>query len=176
MVEPRLKSELSGFRTQAHSFYTMGWGDLEKELSRSSAALIMICFPSRWAPVLPWHSLMLLAGVGIARLFFSLASNFLLQQCKRMSRIQLENFCFQCGTRSFLLLHTLSPYISSPPYTPPTAPPYTLQPHHILPPQDLLFIHPFIYYCHIITCIKHVYVTSLGLVQGRQPTSHIRSY
>ena len=26
MVEPRLKSELSGFRTQAHSFYTMGLG------------------------------------------------------------------------------------------------------------------------------------------------------
>jgi len=32
MVEPRLKSELSGFRTQAHSFYTMGWGDLEKQV------------------------------------------------------------------------------------------------------------------------------------------------
>lgn len=176
MVEPRLKSELFGFRTQALSFYIMGLGETWKRNFQVFCCPDYYLFSIQVDSSTSWYSLMLLAGVGTTRLFFSLASNFLLQQCKRNEQDTTRKLLFPMWHQilspytyslplHFISLHTLLP-----------APQYTLQPHHILPPQDLLFIHPFIYYCHIIRCIKCVYVASLGLVQERQPTSHIRSY
>lgn len=69
---------------------------------------------------------MFLAGAGPARLFFSLASNFLPQHCKIP----------QDTTRKLVSIVTpdpLSPHISTLPVTPSHS-----------ASQDLLFIHPFI--------------------------------
>lgn len=124
MVEPRLKSELFGFRTQALSFYIMGLGRPGKGTFQVFCCpdyyLFSIQVDSSTSLIFPDAS----SWCGDNKAVFQPGK----QQCKRMSRIQLENFCFQwapdpfslyiLSPLTFHLLHTLLPLPHHTPYNP----------------------------------------------------------